>query len=391
MQRDVALDTNSNTPSAHDSLLAALYGGVIEPDGFQLFVQQVATEFSLRSLMLVHRHDGNFEVEVLWAHGIAHAWMEKYALQYVAEDMLSQHMRSMPVGRFYAGDLDLPYPEQIVLSRFFREWLDPQGIRHTAACIVQRESQWCTELLVHRGLQHRPFSRQDLQGLDALLPHLARAIGLRRRFTARQLAPNFLGASFDLLASPVFFFDEQCRVSYLNGSAQRFLVANSAISLQEGHLILAEQRAGRTLNFAIGTAIQCSRGDLSPLTNVVRLPRSGRLPVVLMIAPMRMTTPLGCTAGALVIGFDPSVAPALCTATVRKLFDLTDAQAELAVALCSGKTLDKIALQRNVTLHTIKSQLKTLFAKTGTRRQAELVVLLLGSPAGFLLPAAPTP
>ena len=391
MQRDVALDTNSSTPSTHDGLLATLYDGVTAPDGFQVFIQQLVTAFSLHSLMLIHLHESNHEVEILWVHGISHAWMEKYALQYAAEDMLSQHVRSLPAGRFYASNLDLAYPAQLVLSRFFSEWLDPQSIGYTAGCILQRKGQWCTELLVQRGPQHLPFSRPDLQGLDALLPHLARAISLRHRFAALQVAPNFLCASFDLLASPVFFFDEQCRVSYLNGSAQRFLMANPAISLQEAHLIVTEPRASRVLNFAISTAIQCGWGEISPLTNVVRLPRSGRLPLVLMITPMRMMTPLGCAAGALVLGFDPNVAPALSVATVRKLFDLTDAQAELAVALCGGKTLDDIAAQRNVTLHTIKSQLKTLFAKTGTCRQAELVLMLLGSPACFLLPAASMP
>lgn len=386
MQRDVALEANCSALSTFDSLLGALYRGVTAPDGFQMFIELLAASFKLRSVTLIQRNDSNREIEALWAHGITQPWLEKYALQYAAEDIVARHIHAMPIGQFYASNLDLPHPEQIPLSRFFREWLDPQDIRCVAGCIVQREGQWCTELFVQRGPEHPLFSGLDMHELNALLPHLEQAIFLRQKFVALQVEQNFLCASFDMVARPVFFFDEQCRVSYLNCSAEQFLAANPTLSIEDGHLIVADPRASRVFRFAVGAAIQISRSDASSLTTVVRLPRSGRLPLVLMISPLRLNTAVGLNAGALVFGFDPEATSEMSAATVRKLFELTDAEAALAVALCSGRTLDEIATQRNVTLHTIKSQLKTLFAKTGTSRQAELVAKLLGSPAGFLLP-----
>ena len=82
--------------------------------------------------------------------------------------------------------------------------------------------------------------------------------------------------------------------------------------------------------------------------------------------------------------FDPETVPAVTHDLIRKLFGLTEAEAELAVALCGGKTLDDAATERGTSVHTTRSQLKSIFGKTGTKRQADLVSLLLASPAYFL-------
>ena len=55
------------------------------------------------------------------------------------------------------------------------------------------------------------------------------------------------------------------------------------------------------------------------------------------------------------------------------IFGLTAAEARLASALSKGQDLDGAAAAFGVSPQTVRSQLKTIFAKTGWRRQAELV------------------
>lgn len=69
-------------------------------------------------------------------------------------------------------------------------------------------------------------------------------------------------------------------------------------------------------------------------------------------------------------------------ARLRMTFGLSDSEARLAVLLSSGKTLAQAADALEVTYETARTQLKSVFAKSGTRRQAELVDLL--SRVGFL-------
>ena len=89
--------------------------------------------------------------------------------------------------------------------------------------------------------------------------------------------------------------------------------------------------------------------------------------------------------------FDPQATPNVTADLVRRLFFLSEAEAELTVALCSGKSLDAVASERGVSVHTTRAQLKSIFNKTGTKRQADLMSLVLTSPAYFLNSGLPMP
>ena len=77
-----------------------------------------------------------------------------------------------------------------------------------------------------------------------------------------------------------------------------------------------------------------------------------------------------------VILIDLGVTPRLTPNVLQKIFGLTPAEARLAVELASGKTPDEIADDIQVAVGTVRKQLASVFAKTDTHRQAELVALL---------------
>jgi DNA-binding NarL/FixJ family response regulator len=61
---------------------------------------------------------------------------------------------------------------------------------------------------------------------------------------------------------------------------------------------------------------------------------------------------------------------------LRRLFDLTPAEARLAQALTCGDSLEEVAERLNVKMTTARTQLAAIFAKTHTSRQAQLVAIL---------------
>jgi DNA-binding CsgD family transcriptional regulator len=62
--------------------------------------------------------------------------------------------------------------------------------------------------------------------------------------------------------------------------------------------------------------------------------------------------------------------------TLQRMFGLTTAEMRLASGLASGCAPTDLARQQHVSRATVRSQLASIFAKTQTRRQAELVALL---------------
>ncbi len=61
---------------------------------------------------------------------------------------------------------------------------------------------------------------------------------------------------------------------------------------------------------------------------------------------------------------------------LQRLFDLTPAEARLALAIGAGLTLQEVSEETGISNATLRSQLSSTFHKTGTRRQPELVALL---------------
>lgn len=61
---------------------------------------------------------------------------------------------------------------------------------------------------------------------------------------------------------------------------------------------------------------------------------------------------------------------------LQMLFGLTGAETEVALNICLGHTLLEIAKTRKLSRTTVRSHLASLFAKTETNRQSELIALL---------------
>ncbi len=63
------------------------------------------------------------------------------------------------------------------------------------------------------------------------------------------------------------------------------------------------------------------------------------------------------------------------------LFDLTGAEARVAREIAGGATPEETAIRLGISIETVRTHLKRIFAKTGTHRQADLVRLLSGGPS----------
>src|SRR3954452_22996897 len=73
---------------------------------------------------------------------------------------------------------------------------------------------------------------------------------------------------------------------------------------------------------------------------------------------------------------DLGISPRPPFRSLQKIFGLTPNEARLAAAMAGGESLEEIAGATNVTVNTLRKQLASIFEKTGTHRQSELVALL---------------
>ena len=63
----------------------------------------------------------------------------------------------------------------------------------------------------------------------------------------------------------------------------------------------------------------------------------------------------------------------------KQLFNLTPAETALALELANGLSLEEAAEELNIRRNTARAHLRSIFSKTGVRRQTELVRIMLNS------------
>ncbi len=139
-------------------------------------------------------------------------------------------------------------------------------------------------------------------------------------------------------------FQKDVRLQQLRLDAE--LSSNRAASLQDGGFV-------RTVGFG---------GALNVLVTPVPT-------VSFQLASQR--------AGTVAFLTDPDARPRELKDSLRSLYGLSDGETRVAAALGAGMTLKDYAAERGVTMNTVRTQLKAVMAKTGVRRQAELMRILL--------------
>ena len=110
---------------------------------------------------------------------------------------------------------------------------------------------------------------------------------------------------------------------------------------------------------------------------------SMRRPLVARVAPAPRGDAVPALSGhpaVLVFLSDPEAAEEPDDAVLRRLYGLTRAESRLAGALMRGKSLGEAANELGITYHTARTQVKSVFGKTGTRRQGELIRILSSLP-----------
>ena len=172
------------------------------------------------------------------------------------------------------------------------------------------------------------------------------------------------------------------RVTYANRAAEALLRSGDPIGTGPDGLTAGTVAGTRALQRLIHEATGGHGGP--PRSGSLRLSRASGRPSVLAVAmPVRPGTndPFDTqrpTAFLCLVDRDLHRAPA--PRHLVELFGLTPSEAALAGDLLSGDQLQDIAKRSGRSVHTVRSLLSRLMAKTDTNRQTELVHLLCKLP-----------
>jgi DNA-binding CsgD family transcriptional regulator len=150
------------------------------------------------------------------------------------------------------------------------------------------------------------------------------------------------------------------------------------LSFTPSGLHASDPAAARQLRTALASA-----AGQPPRGGALLIPQaSGRHPLTVVVTPLsRASRPVGYTSAVVAVFIsDPDEGIGSGQGLLSRLYKLTPAETLLTGELLQGKTLEEAADELGISLHTARTHLKHVFAKTDTRRQSELIRLLLMGP-----------
>jgi DNA-binding CsgD family transcriptional regulator len=162
--------------------------------------------------------------------------------------------------------------------------------------------------------------------------------------------------------------DAACRVLALDRNATRLLRAGVGLRESGGRLRAAPEREDARLSRLVAAAAEGGREAKMQLG-----PASGPT-VTLLLAQLQVVTPIRSGSNTAIL-FDET--ESLAVGGIADRYGLTPAEAHLAVELAAGNSLKEAAHHLGIRINTARAQLRALFGKTGTNRQAALVRRLL--------------
>ncbi|WP_161596240.1 helix-turn-helix transcriptional regulator [Rhodanobacter glycinis] len=336
-------------------LLDALYGMDFQTPDWTPFFAGLSEAFHSH-VIAIQTHDTMHRLgRMMKVVGVSDTLLARY--EALSHDHLWFERGATPLlSNGLADDRGLATEAELKATRFYAEFMAPARVVHgMALCLYHQGPNNLAVLTVNRDSHSGYYNEHEHELARKLLPHLRNVYALQQRLGWLEDHSQRFRSALNLLTDGVLLLDADGHLLFCNNAAQQM----------EVHQLFARRPDGRLA---------------MPWPADEHLLLHGKLTGMLKFCPA------GLIAGTQwsefqvrVIAFIKIIAPAISTAWPRlqDQWGFTPAEAQLAQWLMQGFSLDEAAERIGVTKNTVRTQLRSLFDKTETRRQADLMRVLI--------------
>lgn len=359
------------------SIIGDIYDCVLNSDGWTGVVvritQAVDAAYTTIALASAGDNHGRFAAQSPWDPAQMRVLQEEYDFEGVPG-----------LKAAVMGDIDTPMATLSSMSEaelqqtpFYQNWARPQGLREACMTKFVDTSDRIGIVSYTTRASRGVIAIEEQRFLALLSPHLRRASLIGDLLDRARITASLYRGALDNLAAPVVLTGANGAILYANMRAEGMFSAQGPILSRNGVLHAQNPVAARALLDAIAGA---ARTDVSLGARGIGLPISatGQPPAVAYVLPL--------TEGTARAAFHPACAAVFVSTTtsaspppdavLTTLFDLTPAEVRVLMQIGGGSTASKSAASLGIGENTLKTHLSRIFAKTSTKRQADLVKLI---------------
>jgi DNA-binding CsgD family transcriptional regulator/PAS domain-containing protein len=359
------------------ALAGAIYDAALDPtqwvdvlEGISGFVGGPASALSSHD---VARKEARFH----FISGDNPEYSRSYQETYVHLNPCLTQLLAFEPGEIVVASMSLPRG-QMYDTRFYREWVEPQGYGDSIGALVAREGTVITMLSTSLNKAESPAGPDAVRRMELIVPHVRRALAIGNAIEMKEVEADSLGDAVDGIGAAVYLVREGGELVRTNPAGRELLESGSLFRQVRGRLIPEERGRDHVLMRAIAHAAQgglCTHGAI-PLID-----RDGTRFVahVLPLVSGKRARAGRVTGAAVAVFIHRAVMDcAFPIEAISRQFELSKTELRVLSAMIEVGPPSEVAPVLGISEASVRTHLRRLFEKTGTTRQADLVKLVAG-------------
>jgi DNA-binding CsgD family transcriptional regulator len=263
-------------------------------------------------------------------------------------------------------------------TTFYNEWGRKNRVTHAIGGVIRATSSVTLFFSINRGDAGEPFGEEERRVGQLLMPDIQRAINLDDRMHMLERRAWVL----DRLAFPMLYVDSGGVVCWANEAAERLLRRGHGLRFREGRIRAELPDEDSELQKKLQEDRRLLAGQITGYGGWLRITKGddgSQLSLFLTHPPNRLRRSIGIpeNTGFLVFIAAQAVDANILINRLRQTWNLTPAESALGVEMLESDGLAAAAAKLRISRNTAKTQLSSIFQKSGVRRQSELVRKLL--------------
>jgi DNA-binding CsgD family transcriptional regulator len=282
----------------------------------------------------------------------------------------------------------MPYDE-FLETRFYREWVQPQGVVDFLAAVLDKSATSVAMFGVFRHERDGLVDDEARQRISLVIPHIRRAVLVSRTIDLKTTEAATFADTIDGLSAGMCLLDSEGQVVHANVAGRAFLDMGDFL-FETGGRIRARDREIDAILRELLTAAGSDRGDVAVGTAGIDLPLRAQDGTRYVAHVLPLTSGARRLAGTAYSAVAALFVRKSCIEVpsppevIARAYRLTPTELRVLLAIVEVGGVPEVANAMGVAESTVKTHLGHLFAKTGVTRQADLVKIV----AGFSTPFA---
>lgn len=358
----------------YDQIVARIYSGALRTEDLHAALEGLRRLLAANFVTLILQVSDSEDVALMLVAGSRESEGRIALFKYFPADT---PLASLPPDRVFRIE-DLMSQKEWEDSRYYREYSRPSDVYHVMGADLVTQSG-VIGFRVSRGHAQSPFSEQDKALCTRLLPHLRCSLDFHDLLDRRESVGNLYSEAVSRLSIASLVLDEAGNVLQLNGVARILLEQADGLKWVGARLEASYPSDNRALYRLIRYAAKSRTASVSTALSIAR--PSGQMGLGVVIEPIRGAGWVEGQGRPVVMVYvrDALGGVQMDSKVTQELFTFTPAEAALALQLANGLSLEEVAQGLGITRNTARAHLRSIFAKTGIKRQAELVKVMLSS------------